>query len=83
MAPNSLDTRVCPGRSPIYFVHRGPTNIQFMSFADGSTQTVFAPSKQMPYLGRCLSLSADGRSLLFAMIDYSDDEVMRVDIGGL
>jgi Tol biopolymer transport system component/DNA-binding winged helix-turn-helix (wHTH) protein len=71
------------GRTGIYFVRRNPTTIQFVSFADGTIREVFAPSRQMPYLGRALSLSGDGRSLLFAMINHSDDEVMRVDLAGL
>ena len=36
----------------------------------------------MPYLGRALSLSPDGRSLLFSMIEHSDDELMTVDLAG-
>ncbi len=71
------------GRTGIYFVRRNPTTIQFVSFTDGTIREVFAPPRQMPYLGRALSLSGDGRSLLFAMIDHSDDEVMRVDLAGL
>ena len=64
-------------------VRRNPTTIQFVSFANGTTREVFAPSRQMPFLGRALSLSGDERSLRFAMIDHSDDEVMRVELAGL
>ena len=70
-------------RTGIYFVRRNPTTIQFISFVDRTIRPVFTPSRQMPYLGRCLSLTGDGRSLLFTMIDHSDDEVMRVDLAGL
>lgn len=68
------------GATGVYFVTRSPTSVQFVNFTDGSTHTAFAPSKQVPYLGRCLSLSPGGRSILFSMIDHSDDEVMRVDL---
>ena len=71
------------GPAGIYFVDHNPTTIRFVSFADGAIREVFVPPKQMPYLGRALSLSGDGRSLLFAMIDHSDDEVMRVELAGL
>ena len=71
------------GRTGIYFVSRGPTTIQFVDFTDGTIRPVFAPSRQIPYLGRSLSLSEDGHSLLFTMIDHSDDEVMRVELAGL
>jgi len=37
----------------------------------------------MPCLARNLSLSPDGRTLLFALIDHSDDEVMLVDLPSL
>ena len=71
------------GRDGIYFVRRAPTTIQFVRFDDRTTHEIFAPPRQVPYFGRSLSLSADGRSLLFSMIDHSDDEVMRVDLSGL
>ncbi len=67
----------------IYYLRRGPTTIGFANFDSTPTQVVFEPSKQMPYLSRDVSLSPDGRSLLFSMIDHSDDEVMTADLIGL
>ena len=67
------------GESGIYYVRRGPTTIGFAPSDGGESRLVYQPAKQMPYLAPSLSLSGDGRSLLFAMIDHSDDEVMRVD----
>ncbi len=67
----------------IYFVGRRPTSIRYVRFDRSEPQVVFEPPKQMPYLSRDLSLSPDGRSLLFSMIDHSDDEVMTADLAGL
>lgn len=71
------------GRDGIYFVQRDPTTLRFLDFASGEVRTAFAPSKQVPFLERSLSLSPDGRSLLLALIDHSDDEILRVDMAGL
>lgn len=67
----------------IYYLRRGPTTIAFADFDGAEPRSVYTPPKQIPFLGRALSLSADGRSLLFSMIDHSDDEVMTVDLAGL
>jgi Tol biopolymer transport system component/DNA-binding winged helix-turn-helix (wHTH) protein len=67
------------GERGIYHVARSPTRIVFSPFGEEESITVHAPDKQIPYLGRALSLSADGRALLFSLIDHSDDEIMAVE----
>lgn len=67
----------------LWFVTRGPTTISFLGFQDDRPRVVYFPPKQMPYLEPSISLSNDGRSLIFSMIDHSDDEVMRVEFDGL
>ena len=68
-----------PGRQGIYYVTRSPTTIAYLDFATRQTRTVHQPAKQIPYLGRALSLSSEEKSILFSMIDHSDDEVMTVE----
>jgi len=67
----------------IYYLRRGPTTVGFASFDGSPPRLVYAPPKQMPYFGRALSLSSNGRALLLTQIDHSDDEVMTVDMAGL
>ena len=71
------------GNTGVYYVKRGPTAIHLRRHEDGADSRVFEPTKQIPLYERTLSLSADGSSLLFSMIDRSDDEVLRVDLAGL
>ena len=63
----------------IYHVTRSPQTIAFSAFGGDSPVTIHEPDKTIPYLGRALSLSADGKRLLFSLIDHSDDEVMVVE----
>ncbi|MEM7354014.1 MAG: hypothetical protein AAF657_24645, partial [Acidobacteriota bacterium] len=70
------------GRDGIYYLRRNPTEIAFRPFDRDEPSSVYQPPKQMPYLARNLSLAPDGQTLLFAMIDRSDNEVIRVDWGG-
>ena len=44
---------------------------------------IFEAPKQMPFLSRALSLSPDGRALLFTLIDSSDDEIMTAELTGI
>ncbi len=67
----------------IYYLRRGPTTLGFAPFDGSSPRLLYVPSKQVPYLERALSLSHDGRALLFSQIGHSDDEVMTVDLVGL
>lgn len=63
----------------VYYVRRGPTEIVYQPFA-GDALVVYEPGNQLPYHAHDLSLSPDGRQLLFASIDRSDDEVMWVEM---
>ncbi len=60
----------------VYHVGRNPTRILHAGFDGASSSVVHVPARQMPHLGRALSWSAPRGSLLFSMIDHSDDEVM-------
>ncbi|MEM7049051.1 MAG: winged helix-turn-helix domain-containing protein [Acidobacteriota bacterium] len=75
------------GERGLYYVQRGPAAIVLIPFTSssgevGEPRIVLQPEKQIPF-HNALALSADGRSLLFAMIDHSDDELMTVDLEGL
>ena len=63
----------------VFYVQHSPTRILLQPTAGGPPVVVHEPAKQMPYLGRALSIRADGGALLFSMIDHSDDEVMRAE----
>ncbi len=67
------------GEHGIYHVTRSPLTIAYSPFGEAPTITIHEPAKTIPYLGRALSLSADGKRLLFSLIDHSDDEVMAVE----
>ena len=69
----------------LWFVTHNPTTISFLDFESDAAEprVVYTPSKQVPYFGRVISLSSDGRALLFSMIDHSDDEIMRVELEGI
>ena len=67
----------------IFYVQHNPTGIWLQPLDGRPPFMVHEPAKQMPYLGRALSVRADGGALLFSMIDHSDDEVMRVDMAGI
>jgi Tol biopolymer transport system component/DNA-binding winged helix-turn-helix (wHTH) protein len=67
------------GDHGIYYVTRSPTTIAYAPFGEAQPLSIHQPTKQIPYLGRALSLSADGKRLLFSLIDHSDDEVMAVE----
>lgn len=68
------------GAKGLYYIRRKPTAILYQPYGGGQPQVVYQPAKQLPYLARDLSLSRDGKLLLFAMIDRSDDEVMLADL---
>ena len=67
------------GDHGIYYVTRSPTTIAYSPFGGEGPITIHEPTKQIPYLGRALSLSGDGKRLLFSLIDHSDDEIMTVE----
>lgn len=71
------------GARGIYYLRRRPTALWLAPLDGSAPRLVDSPPRQVPYLGRALSLSPDGRSLLLAQIAYSDDEVMTVDMAGL
>jgi Tol biopolymer transport system component len=64
----------------IYFVSRSDANmnygIQFLSLATGKVQTV-APMSARPAAG--LSVSPDGRFLLFSQVDQASSDLMLVE----
>jgi hypothetical protein len=64
----------------IYFIPGpgadGKSSIQFLSFATGKVKTV-SPVPGSPSEG--LSVSPDGRSLLFSQSDESDSDLMLVE----
>ncbi len=64
----------------IYFIPEpgadGKSSIQFLSFATGKVKTV-APMSAPPFEG--LSVSPDGRSLLFSQIDEAGSDLMLVE----
>ena len=64
----------------IYFIPEpgadGKSSIQFLSFATGKVKTV-APISGPPYEG--LSVSPDGRSLLFSQVDEVGSDLMLVE----
>jgi hypothetical protein len=67
------------GEHGIYYVTRSPMTIAYSPFGEAPPITIHEPTKTIPYLGRALSLSADGKRMLFSLIDHSDDEVMAVE----
>lgn len=60
----------------IYYLRRSPTRIEYLPFDTLEPRVVHETGKQMPWLGRALSYSAERDALLFSLIDHSDDEVM-------
>ena len=64
----------------IYFIPEpgtdGKSSIQFLSFATGKVKTV-APISGSPAEG--LSVSPDGRSLLFSQVDEAGSDLMLVE----
>lgn len=50
---------------------------------DGTLTIINRPDKQIPYLSRSLTASADGARLIISLIERSDDEVLLVDLGGM
>jgi Tol biopolymer transport system component len=70
----------CPVNGGIYFVPTPGTNtsysIQFLSFATGKVRTV-APMSAPPAEG--LSVSPDGRFLLFSQVDQTGSDLMLVE----
>lgn len=63
------------------FVTRGPTAIRHIRLSDQAMTIIRQLSRQMPYLGSSITLTADSRQLVFAEIADSDDEVMLVELG--
>jgi Tol biopolymer transport system component len=70
----------CPVNEGIYFIPApggdGKSSIQFLSFATGKVKTV-APILKSPTEG--LSVSPDGRSLLFSQVDDEGSDLMLVE----
>jgi hypothetical protein len=64
----------------VYFISEpaadGKSSVQFLSFATGKVKTV-APITAPPSSG--LSVSPDGRSLLFSQVDESGSDLMLVE----
>ena len=67
-------------RSGIYFLRRDTMTIVLHRFADGREIEIHQPAKNLPALGRALSVSIDEDLLVFAMIGRSDDEILTVDL---
>jgi uncharacterized protein YdeI (BOF family) len=53
-----------------------PASIQFLSFADGAITTIIAIAKPV-FLG--LTVSPDGKSLLYTQIDQEVSDLMLVE----
>ena len=68
------------GERGIHYLRRGPTAIAFAGFDGSPPRVSFEPDKQVPFFSRALSLSPDGRALLFTRIASGDDEVMLADL---
>ena len=58
---------------------RGPTAIRYVQTEDEAMTIIHQPSKQMPYIGSAITLTADSRRIVYAEIAQSDDEVMIVE----
>jgi Tol biopolymer transport system component len=74
------DDAFCPVNDGIYFVSRSDVDmnysIQFLSFATGKIRTV-APMSAPPASG--ISVSPDGRHLLFSQVDQVGSDLMLVE----
>jgi serine/threonine protein kinase len=70
----------CPVNEGIYFIPEpgidGKSSIQFLSFASTKVKRV-APISELP--GEGLSVSPDGRSLLFNQLDEASSDLMLVE----
>jgi Tol biopolymer transport system component len=66
-------------RNGIYVLNDDPSNgkITFFDFATGKTISIFALEKPVPLFSG-LSLSTDGKSLLFGQLESSDSYIMLV-----
>jgi Tol biopolymer transport system component len=64
----------------VYFIprrgHTAPASIQFLSFADGGITTIAAIAKPV-FVG--LTVSPDGKSLLYTQIDQEGSDLMLVE----
>lgn len=74
------------GSHHLYFARHGlvdnyrrPT-IEAFDLVTQALTVLQRPEQQMPYFSRSLTLSADGKTLIFSTIDHSDDEVLVVDL---
>ena len=78
--PSVYERAFCLVNEGIYFIPApgtdGKSSIQFLSFATGKVKTV-APMSGPPIQG--LSVSPDGRSLLFSQIDEEGSDLMLVE----
>jgi len=66
----------------IYFITADTPNrplIQFFSFATGKASTVFALEKPLPGLGSGLSVSPDGRRLIWTQVDQPSTDLMLME----
>jgi hypothetical protein len=80
LVPSVVRRAFSPVKDGIYFVPEpgtdGKSYIQFLSFATGKVNTV-APLSARPSEG--LSVSPDGRSLLYTQVDEAGSDLMLVE----
>ena len=69
------------GALGIYFVARWPTYICLYRFSDDEVVRLFKPDREVSYSTPAMTLADGGRTLIFAKIRQSEDEIMMVDLG--
>jgi hypothetical protein len=66
----------------IYFVTAETLDrplIEFFGFATGKITTVFAPEKRLPGTYSALSVSSDGRRLIWTQADQTSSDIMLME----
>lgn len=81
---SSLDTRDwgswAVSESGIYFVSRGrPSVVAFHDLSTDQTDTLFTPAHTVPGMDPALSVSPDGRFILFGQHERSESDLMYVE----
>lgn len=63
----------------LYFTQQSTKAIAFYDFGTGTSTPLHTPTKTTAFIGPALTVSSDGRSIIYAQIERSEDEILFVD----
>lgn len=72
------------GTNGIYYIKMGIQQLPkliFFSFADKSETEILLPELSFPHLMNGLCLSADGKTLLFSLLEHAEVDIVKVPFG--